>query len=42
MCLNREGDTAFFEKQAGIKPYALADSPLIGLFTLPGEAEAVE
>ncbi len=38
VCLNREGDAVFFEKQAGVKPYALANSPLIGLFTLPGDA----
>ena len=42
VCLNREGDASFFEKQAGIKPYALANSPLIGLFTLPGEAQEAE
>ncbi len=42
MCLNREGDAAFFEKQAGIKPYALVNSPLVGLFTLPGEAVETE
>lgn len=36
--LNREGDAEFFEKQAGIRPYALANSPLISLFTLPGKA----
>lgn len=40
--LNREGDAQFFEKQAGIKPYALEDSPLIGLFSLPGEAEEAQ
>jgi hypothetical protein len=39
LCLNREGDALFFEKQAGIKPYALENSPLIPLFTVPGEAE---
>ena len=39
LCLNREGDTLFFDKQAGIKPYALENSPLISLFTMPGEAE---
>ena len=39
LCLNREGDAAFFDKQAGIKPYALNASPLIPLFTIPGETE---
>lgn len=34
--LNREGDAEFFEKQAGIKPYALENSPLVGLFTVRG------
>lgn len=37
--LNKEGDAEFFEKQAGIKPYALENSPLICLFTMAGEAE---
>ena len=37
--LNRDGDAEFFEKQAGIKPYALENSPLIDLFTVAGEAE---
>ena len=40
LCLNREGDAAFFEKEAGVKPYALENSPLITLFTMQGEAEA--
>ncbi len=40
--LNREGDEEFFEKQAGVKPYALANSPLISLFMLPGEAEEAQ
>lgn len=40
--LNREGDAGFFEKEAGIKPYALADSPLIPLFTLEHDREIVE
>jgi ATP-dependent helicase/nuclease subunit B len=34
--LNREGDAEFFEKQAGIKPYALENSPLVALFTVRG------
>ncbi len=38
LCLNRDGDAEFFEKRAGIKPYALDNSPLIGLYTLPGAA----
>ncbi len=40
--LNREGDAVFFEKQAGLKPYALENSPLIPLFTLPDEAGEAE
>lgn len=40
--LNREGDTQFFDKQAGVKPYALDNSALIPLFTLPGEAREAE
>ncbi len=39
LCLNRESDAVFFEKQAGIKPYALDNSPLIPLFTVPDDAE---
>jgi RecB family exonuclease len=38
--LNRAGDRAFFEKQAGVTPYALDTSPLIDLFSLPDEEEA--
>ena len=40
--LNREGDAEFFEKQVGIKPYALENSPLIDLFTVAGEAEEAQ
>ena len=40
--LNREGDAQFFDKQAGVKPYALENSALIPLFTIPGEAREVE
>ena len=35
--LNREGDRDFFDKQAGLKPYALEMSPLIEIFVLPDE-----
>ena len=38
LCLNRDDDAEFFERQAGIKPYALQNSPLVSLFTLPGTA----
>ena len=40
--LNREGDVEFFEKQAGIKPYVLENSPLIDLFTVAGETEEAQ
>ncbi len=40
--LNREGDAEFFNKKAGIKPYALEISPLIDLFTVAGEAEEAQ
>ncbi len=40
--LNRESDAEFFEKQAGIKPYALKNSPLIDLFTVAGESEEAQ
>jgi ATP-dependent helicase/nuclease subunit B len=37
--LNREGDREFFEKKAGLTPYALDKSPLTGLFSLPDDDE---
>jgi hypothetical protein len=37
--LNRDSDADYFEKQAGIKPYALEVSPLIALFSLPPDPE---
>ena len=40
--LNREGDAQFFDKQAGVKPYALDNSALIPLFTVPGETREAE
>jgi hypothetical protein len=40
--LNRNGDADFYEKKTGIKPYALADSPLISIFMLEDEEEVVE
>ena len=36
--LNRETDDEFFDKEAGVTPYALDVTPLTGLFTL-GEEE---
>jgi len=39
--LNRKDAAEFFEKQAGLKPYALETSPLIPLFSLPPDEEAV-
>jgi len=35
IALNRAGDANFFDKEAGIKPYALEASPLVTLFMLP-------
>ena len=40
--LNRQGDEHFFDKESGIKPYALEDSPLISMFTLEDDVEEVE
>ena len=40
--LNREGDSQFFDKEAGVKPYALENSALIPLFTVPGEDREAE
>jgi hypothetical protein len=37
LALNRAGDQEFFEKKAGLTPYALEKSPLIALFSLPEE-----
>ena len=35
--LNRAGDAKRFEKECGIKAYALEDNPLVATFTLPEE-----
>ena len=40
--LNRGGDSQFFDKKTGVKPYALENSALIPLFTVPGEAREAE
>lgn len=42
LSLNREGDAEFFDKTAGVKPYALSNSPLLPLLTMPGETEVAE
>lgn len=39
--LNRDGDAAFFDQQAGVGTYALESSPLIALFTLADDQEAL-
>jgi ATP-dependent helicase/nuclease subunit B len=38
--LNRDGDAKVLEKRIGHVPYAFDVSPLVGLYTLPGEPEA--
>lgn len=35
LTLNREDDARFFDKEVGMKPYALENSPLIPLFNTP-------
>jgi ATP-dependent helicase/nuclease subunit B len=35
--LNRADDAEFFERMAGVKPYAFETSPLVSLFMLPAE-----
>ena len=35
--LNRESDSEFFEKKAGVRPYALDKSPLVRIFTVPDD-----
>ena len=37
--LNRPSDAEFFEKQAGITPYALEASPLVAIFMRPAAEE---
>ena len=37
LVLNRESDAEFFQKEAGITPYALENSPLVNLFTVTDE-----
>ena len=39
LSLNRAGDADFFDKQAKVTPYALDASPLVRLFTVPGDVE---
>lgn len=38
--LNRVGDRRFFEQEAGLAPYALDASPLVGLYSRPDDGEA--
>ncbi len=38
--LNREGDTKRFERERGVKAYALEGNPLVAAFTLPEEDQA--
>lgn len=35
--LNRFGDVSFFEKEAGVAPYALKDNPLGAIFMMPDD-----
>lgn len=42
LALNRESEVQSFEKDTGIKPYALDNSPLIPLFTIADEAGEAE
>ncbi len=40
--LNRVGDATRFDKQAGMKPYAIENSPLIDLFSIDDDAGVIE
>ena len=42
VAVRRVGDETFFTKVAGVTPYALENSPLITLFALPDDGEALE
>jgi ATP-dependent helicase/nuclease subunit B len=39
LSLNRAGDADYFDRQAKVTPYALDASPLVRLFTVPGDTE---
>jgi ATP-dependent helicase/nuclease subunit B len=39
LSLNRAGDAEYFDKKAKVTPYALDASPLVRLFTVPGDTE---